>query len=336
MDLAVPPIPRFIVGLPRSATTWMCRSLNEHPDVAAFGETMFFGKAWIPPGRDGRYDAAALEQIKRALLAKPFESTLVIPGPGRMKYVDETTIGPLLTRVFAELPMRPTPGEVFGMVAASIARAERKSQWVEKTPHHLLSAGRILREFPNARFVVMLREPYSFLLSYKHHQGHDRTPASRERFRRRYHALGGALVWRNSWRAAEKLAQTKPEQTLVVNQEQIGNDPQATMRSVIEFLQLPPVDRAFGVAARINSAFDRGVYATLTDADIAWMNWIAGSALRAAGHEPKRWRRDAEAIARSVLDLPLWAFRVARDLKDTTDGSLSRHILRWLARSSRS
>jgi hypothetical protein len=199
----------------------------------------------------------------------------------------------------------------------------------------LLYAGRILRQFPNARFVVMLREPYSFLLSYKHHEGHDRSPASRERFRRRYHALGGALVWRNSWRAAQELAKSRPEQTMLVHLEQIENDAQATMRAVLDFLQLQPADCVLGVAGRVNSAFDSRAAAKLTDADIAWMNWIAGNDLRAAGHEPKRWRRDVKTVASSVVDLPRWGFRIARDMKDTTAGSLAGHLLRWLARSPR-
>ena len=335
MDPAAEPIPRFIIGLPRSGTTWMCRSLNQHPDVAAFGETMFFGKAWIAPRKDGRYDGGTLQQIKSVLLAKPFESTLAIRGPGGMKHVQQTDIKDVCAGAFARLPERPTPGEVFGAVAASIAHAERKSQWVEKTPHHLLYAGRILEQFPNARFVVMLREPYSFLLSYKSHRGHDPSAESRERFRRRYHALGGALVWRNSWRAAQRLARTAPRQTLLVASGASGEGSTGDHASGCRLPETAARDSAIGVAGRINSAFDSGSTAALTDADIAWMNWVAGKDVRAAGHELKSWSRSSESISSSVIDLPMWALRLAGDLRRTTHGSLARHFLRWVVRSPR-
>jgi hypothetical protein len=48
MPAATTGIPRFIVGLPRAGTTWMCRSLNEHPDAVAFGDTMFWGDKPVP------------------------------------------------------------------------------------------------------------------------------------------------------------------------------------------------------------------------------------------------------------------------------------------------
>src|SRR5262249_18626036 len=190
---------RFIVGLPRPGTTWMCRSLNEPSGTVAFGETMFWGKAHIPPGKDGFYSPAGLQRVKQLLLAKPLESSLKIPGPGGMQHITSANVSRLIEEVFAELPARAGPTEVFRAVGERVARAEGKSIWVEKTPHHLLYSGRILRHFPDARFVAMMRDPYSFLLSYKHQRGHENSDASRRRFRRRYHPAGGALVWRNSW-----------------------------------------------------------------------------------------------------------------------------------------
>ena len=34
-------VPRFIVGMGRAGTTWLSKCLNEHPDVAVFGEPFF-------------------------------------------------------------------------------------------------------------------------------------------------------------------------------------------------------------------------------------------------------------------------------------------------------
>ena len=34
----------FIVGMSRSGTSWLAKSLNNHPQISAFGETSFFGR----------------------------------------------------------------------------------------------------------------------------------------------------------------------------------------------------------------------------------------------------------------------------------------------------
>lgn len=323
--------PRFIIGLPRAGTTWMCRSLNEHPDVVAFGETMFWGKGYIPPCENGSYNAPDLQLVKQLLLTKPLESSMKIPGPGGMRRITSADVSRLIEGAFATLPDRAGPAEVFQTVANHIAQAEGKSTWVEKTPHHLLYARRILMHFPTARFVVMMRDPYSFLLSYKHQSGYENSDASRRRFKRRYHPAGGALVWKNSWRAAHHLLRTAPEQALLVRMEQVARDPGDVMRRVQEFLELGPTSAANGVGTKINSAFEH-VSPSLSDADVAWMNLIAARDIVSAGYELRPSPKNPTAILRSATDLPLWALRILLDLKRTTSGSLFRHMRHWLVR----
>ncbi|MDA0296654.1 MAG: sulfotransferase [Planctomycetota bacterium] len=52
---------RLIVGMPRGGTTAMMRALNADDRVAAFGETLFWGRAWVEPLQDGGLDAPRLE-----------------------------------------------------------------------------------------------------------------------------------------------------------------------------------------------------------------------------------------------------------------------------------
>lgn len=322
---------RFIVGLPRSGTTWMCHALNAHPDIAAFGETLFWGKGYIPPGAAGCYDPATLQRVKRALLARPLESTMRIEGPGGLRNVSADGATALIHGVFEELPRNPGPAEVFSQIAARIAQAEGKSEWIEKTPHHLLYARRILRHLPQARFVVLMREPYAFLLSYKHQGGHENSAASRLRFRRRYHPLAGALVWRNAWRAAQSLLASHPDQALLVRTEDIARNAAEMMRRVHGFLKLRPLAAAPTAIGKINSTGKRSP-AELSDADVAWINLIAGEDILAAGYTLRPVGGGARAIARSVPGLPLWAIRILRDLHHTTSGSLVQHLLQCIAR----
>jgi hypothetical protein len=326
------PIPRFIVGLPRAGTTWMCQSLNRHPDVMAFGETMFWGKSYVPPAADGRYDLATLERVRQSLRSRPLESTLAIAGPGGLRRVSREQLNTVIDRALAQSSGGPTPAQLFTRVARSIAAAEHKTQWVEKTPHHLLYASRILQSYPNARFIVMMREPYSFLRSYKNQKGHAHSDASRKRFERRYHPVGGALVWRNSWRAAQSLLARAPQSAMLVRLEDVENDPAAVMHRVHEFLQLSPIENAHDMSSRINSAFDGARGGDLTGAEIAWMNLVAGRDIQAAGYSILPSHPSAALLSRSTFALPLWAMRMAWDLRQTTSGSVARHALRWALR----
>lgn len=320
--------PRFIVGMPRSGTTWLCRSLNQHPDVAAFGETMFWGKAYIQPDHEGRYDARALQRAREALLAKPLETSIAMAGPGRLKRVFSEDLPRIIGESFAAMPPAPRPGEVFARIAADLAQAEGKTAWVEKTPHHIFHVGRILEQFPDARIIVTLREPYGFMLSYKHQPGYQRTAASRRRFERRYHPLACALIWRNSWWAARRLIASRPEQVMIVRTEEIESRPAKVLQEVQVFLGLRIDPEVVGLPERVNSSFDPGPRPVLTDGDVAWMNLIAGRAIQSAGYRKLPWSRRSRKVWSSILDLPLWCLRMHDDLKSTTAGPLHRYLWR--------
>ena len=62
--------PHFVVGMPRAGTTFLVRSLNQHPRVVSFGESRFWGNDWVEPGPDG-YDRAQLETVIERLAANP-------------------------------------------------------------------------------------------------------------------------------------------------------------------------------------------------------------------------------------------------------------------------
>ena len=215
-----PSIPRFIVGMPRAGTTWLCRSLNQHREVAAFGESMFWGKGYIAPTGAGRYDTEEMVRVRKGLSSRPFETTIDVDGSGSMQRIRRTDIPGLVHSSLGGLE-HASPGETFLRFCSGMAQADGKHHWIEKTPHHLIFAKRILKELPESRFVVTLREPYGFMLSYKHQPGHDASQKCARDFRHRYHPLGCALVWRNSLRAARRMLQEHSGQSMLVDLQDI-------------------------------------------------------------------------------------------------------------------
>jgi hypothetical protein len=326
MDAGPDSTPRFIVGMPRAGTTWLCGSLNQHPDVAGFGETMFWGKSFVRPNAGPWYSKASLRRAQSLLLAKPFETTTELAGSGRLKRIRPESLTAVISDGFKTLPPRVRPSDLFLNVARTLADAEGKAAWVEKTPHHVFHARRILRHLPNARFVAMMREPYAFMLSYKHQQGYQRTAASRRRFIQRYHPLACAMVWRASWRAIRQLARDYPAQTLIMRMEDIESDASVVMRKVHAFLRLRDTDQAAGLSERVNSSFDGGSKPALAESDIAWMNLLASRDIREAGYEVQPSDRMAQALFRSALQLPAWSLRFYRDVRSKRAGTPHRQL----------
>ena len=331
-----PEITRLIVGMPRAATTWLCKTLNGHPDVAAFGETLFWGRRYIEPDEDGGYNDSQLEEIKRHLITGDFLESVLGEGKECLQNLTWENAGELVEEVFRGLPERPRPEVVFRALLKGVARAEGKRFGVEKTQHHLDWVDRIVKAMPEAKFVVMLREPYGFMLSYKH-QGDRKPEQIRQAFRRRYHPLACAIVWRASMRAAMAAKAAHGENILWVKHEDIAESEASVMDQVLAFYQLSPVDLADSASRKsgINSSFpvER---ATLQAEDIFWMNLVAGGMMGAGEYEKRKTPFAPIRILWSLLRLPAWGLWNFFSMRRIVKGSLLVYLWRRINPSRQS
>jgi hypothetical protein len=302
-------MPRFIVGMPRAGTTWISHCLNQHPDVAVFGETMFWGKAFVAPDAQRRYDRVSMQRVKARLLAKPLETTIHIAGPGMLKNVRAHNTASLLRSAFDAYADGGTAADVFRSIAGRIAQAEEKKEWVEKTPHHVYHVRRILEHLPSARFIIAVRNPYSFINSYKFQPGYQRTAESRRRFEARYHPLAAALVWTRCWRATHQAMREIPDQVMVVRMEDIESKPLEVVGRIQLFFGLRQQLEVQGLTQIVNSSFDQGSRPDVMDAEIAWINLVAGARVREAGYEWRQVSFASPAFWKSELALFPWAVR---------------------------
>lgn len=119
----------FILGAPRSGTTWTQLLLSQHPEVSTSPETHLV---------DG-YLAPLHERVRWEQERDMTGLTSVLPE-------DE------LRRLFAEFA-----ASVLGSVSS---RAEEgASVFVEKTPQNALHLDVLLEHFPGARFLHVIRDP---------------------------------------------------------------------------------------------------------------------------------------------------------------------------------
>ncbi len=326
----------FIVGTSRGGTTFMNKVLNLHPDVVAFGESAYFGRFWREPdAAGGRYSPELVREIFEGSL---HESWGPESGPGAL----DSDVGArsrrwpdVLRAVFDErrlLVEGGDPGQVFEALCEAFCRAESKRLAIEKTPHHVGAADRILRYFPAARFIVMVREPVPFLTSLKN-QGRQFDPERRERARRAYHVIPATLIWRGYARQAARLVAEFPQQCLRVSLDDLRDDESATMRQVQEHLGLPVVELAGRVPPDNSSTHASNAdepAATLSPGELWWLQRLAGTDIRTNGFDIPRAKRGLMgSVGPAVTALP-WLSRNALRLRRSVRGSLFAHAMRYL------
>ena len=316
---------RFILGMPRGGTQAMIRALNSDSRVAAFGETMFWGRLWVAPDEDGALDAEKIERI-----AHHFENNHLVPDKGDGAITDDgLALGGHAAKAVRACTPGMNPGEVFERMAESVLEATGRTYWVEKTPHHLQHLDRILRFMPEARILVMLRSPMEFLRSYKH-QGDRKEQELRERFHRMYHPALASLVGRGTYRAAVDATNKWPDQIMVVRLEELVENPEELMPRIREHLDLPA--DAPAEYKQFNSSFEQNPNqpSDLSNTEKTWLHWVLGRQARALDYDLPKKRFAPIGMLMSTLSLVPWTLRNWSSLSRHDSGGIRGMMRRWL------
>lgn len=320
----------FIVGMSRAATTWLGKCLNEHSQTAVLGENRFWGKGYIEPASGGRYTREQVESILRAQGDGKIVLAFSGSGPGTLSHVNTDNIGSVLAGGYAHLTPPVTPGELYRSALAAIAQAEGKPIAVDKTPQNVYWIPRIVEQVPSARFVVMLRDPYGFMLSYKH-QGDRKPDRIKQSFRRLYHPIACALVWRAYARAASHAQREYGDRTMIVRFADVKRSPERILDEVQRHFGLEPEPLA-GRVPKDNSSFPGGSKSELTGADRFWMNRLCGRMIESMGFERERSGFHPIQVGISVLTLPFWVVRNLGPFQRAMNMSVFRYAMRLVFR----
>lgn len=132
----------FLVGAPRSGTTWLQLLLAQHPGVATSHETQLFSQY--------------LSRLERRYAYEKECRAAGIRRTGLSRLVDDDAFR-ALNRTFAEqvwqIVQRAKPG-------AAIV--------LEKSPDHVFHGDLILALFPDAGFIHLIRDPRGVVNSFRH------------------------------------------------------------------------------------------------------------------------------------------------------------------------
>ena len=212
----------FIVGCPRSGTTWMQLLLAQHPVIATAPETQIFAYYLEPMRRQWAEERASNGRSGSAGLSR------------------------LLSEADFEALCRTNAEFVLGKILERNPAAEVVA---EKSPKHALQAEFIQRLFPDAYFLHVVRDPRdtaASLLAASRSWGANWAP---------HNIIEAGRMWRDHVVAARRLA-GKPDRFLEVKYEQLIADAAGELGTIHDWLGVPS-DAAACAAAVAACDFSR-------------------------------------------------------------------------------
>ncbi len=201
--------PTFVslVGIPRSGTTWMQQLLNWHPQVGTGQESFLFARFIVPQLREFRW---GLAQSGRG-------------GLGLAAYMSEETFLSELRRHVAALRQQ--------MVEVCYSEKKTASLFLDKSPPNALVMEEIHEISPEVRFVVMIRNAYDIVASWRRSSRTwapwlvpDRVGEMANIVCAYVHAIERAL------------AVLEPREVLIVRYEELWERPVTTLLAVCRFI----------------------------------------------------------------------------------------------------
>jgi omega-hydroxy-beta-dihydromenaquinone-9 sulfotransferase len=331
----------FVMGNSRSGTTMMGRVLGGHRSVFTFNELHFFEQLWDPvvdPRQIGRKAAIGLTA-----------RLLTIQRDGYYTQNDPAGYTQEAARIVGAMHDPITPPAVFTAFIRYECAKHGKTTGCDQTPRNLYYLDELLQLYPDARFVVMVRDPRDVLLSQKNRWKRRRLGAKDTpwwtalRTWAGYHPITIGLLWRSGVAAGERFADDP--RVCELRFEDLLADPQAELKKICNtvgldydpgMLDVPRVGSSHGQDRPDERGLDpaaagRWKQGGLTRAELAVCQRIAGEHMTRHGYVTGPVGAPLLALARcrvtwvfkSVLALALNLRRI-RSLRESLRRRLGR------------
>jgi len=186
--------PVFVVGTPRSGTTLTAKVLGRHSQLFMPGETHYFDDIYASSeSLDCPLGPAVLAHISRQLYTiygRYYE-------PDDQVRVESLFLSPDV--LADELSGCDGHAAILDRFMCLQMTSEGKHRWGNNAPRDLFSIAVIKSLFPDAKFVVCVRDIRGFLLSY---QGKWKVTGDDHvgRLKKLYHTVVTSFLWKSSMR----------------------------------------------------------------------------------------------------------------------------------------
>lgn len=213
--------PIFIVGFPRSGTTLLQLIVASHPGIGSAPETHYYNHVLHPIPQD-HWDRLSLGEVQIIVDRFSRKPSLEIPE----------SLETALKRSVSQDGLDTST--ILHNVMQAIGQEACRRRWVEKTPRHSGHIQDILRDFPRAKVLLLLRDPRDAIASLL--VGHDPHPTGAE-------AVGYLMKQIRAWNSEiHQVYQTVREESscLVVRYEDIVKSPPSVVTKIFKFLGEEP------------------------------------------------------------------------------------------------
>lgn len=233
--------PVFILGYPKSGTSLLTALLDSHPELVVLPEESDYYNVIWPYARMLNYLWRASRNKKNVLLLRKITKSTHIKNLFRGKVLEDISGNLdyanfngqrfqdiLFTNIkrsknFRRRDILVNLISAYFETDSNLNQNFKKQFWVEKTPRHLWHISSILRDFPQAKFIFIYRDPRDNYVSYKKKWGDKLTP------------LAFAKAWNKSLYRINKANQGA---ILYIKYEDLVSNPIAQLEKVASFLSI--------------------------------------------------------------------------------------------------
>lgn len=231
----------FITGASRSGTTLMSFILRQHQEIHGLNELQIFGQFWVP----GDAELNSAERINALSWVYAREELGILLAKPTQHHIDK-----------AETVVSKHAGDtasLFAKALTGIANNIDKRIACEQTPRNIFYAEQLLKTYPNAHVIHMLRDPRAVTASQKNRWKRRSLATEKSnvpllqmlKVRVNYHPYTVCKMWNKASEIADKLQHhdrfhivsfeqllESPKETLETLCDQIGVDFQPSMLNV--------------------------------------------------------------------------------------------------------
>lgn len=214
----------FIVGFPRSGTTWMMWLLGQHPSVVVCFHSGFFHA--LKPLREWWEDSGGLAKSVYTFSHNEEHDNISKTGESKVKLSSLLSLEEFHTR------SRSLAGHVFDKMANCGTGVELV---VEKTPENLEFSDWILKIFPEAHILHVIRDPRSVFPSFRN-AAYSWAPV--QNMPAAPNAIAVAKGWRSYIERGRRLKEIT-DRYREVHYEALSKDGSAELEKIYSWLDLP-------------------------------------------------------------------------------------------------
>ncbi|MFI7450592.1 sulfotransferase family protein [Nonomuraea sp. NPDC049714] len=205
--------PVFVIGCPRSGTTMLQLMLHSHPRLAVPPETRFLMPAYYRRRSFGDLRDASRRRSLAEWIATDRSTKFRELKIDKNDFIEQAVAGP------------GSLGSVIGTAFRMYAERFGKPRWGDKRPSYVKHTDLLLRLFPDAQFIHLIRDGRDCVASLKEMPWYTHDS---------FHAVS---TWAEAIDAGDRLRRAMPEDSYFeLRYEHLTDDPSTELKKLCEFL----------------------------------------------------------------------------------------------------